>query len=92
MALEDIGEDNDALFCMTSFNACCVSPDKGSWFFPNGTEVVSFGDFYTTRGEMVVHLNRRRAGAKGIYWCEIPDSMNVTQTIYIGVYTTSSGE
>ena len=40
----------------------------------------------------MVHLNRRRGGAEGIYRCEIPDSMNVTQTVYIGVYTASSGE
>ena len=85
VALEDIGEGDDALFCMTNFTACCQSPDEGSWFFPNGTRVLSFGDLHTTRGEMVVHLNRRRGGVEGIYRCEIPDSMNVTQTIYIGV-------
>ena len=92
MALEDIGENDTALLCMTNLTACCVSPDKGSWVFPNNTVVFSSGDFYTTRGEMVVHLNRRRGGAEGIYRCEIPDSMNVTQTVYIGVYTTRSGE
>ena len=92
MALEEIGENDTALLCMTNLTACCVSPDEGSWFFPNNTEVFSFGDFYQTRGEMVVHLNRRRGGAEGIYYCKIPHSMNVTQTIYIGVYTTSSGE
>ena len=43
---------------------------------------------------MMVQLNRRRGGEDGIYRCEIPDSMNVTQTIYIGVYTadTSTGK
>ena len=41
---------------------------------------------------MVVKLNRRRGGEEGIYRCEIPDSMNVTQTIYIGVYTGGTGE
>jgi len=40
----------------------------------------------------VVRLNRRRGGEDGIYRCEITDSMNVTQTIYIGVYTASTGE
>ena len=29
---------------------------------------------------------------EGIYRCEIPDAMNVTQTIYIGVYSASIGE
>ena len=92
MTLEDIGENDTALLCMTNLTACCQSPDEGNWFFPNGTRVENFSDFYRTKGEMVVHLNRRRGGAEGIYRCEIPDSMNVTQTIYIGVYSTSSGE
>ena len=66
----------------------------GNWFFPNGTRVFSRDsstDFYRDRDEMVVCLNRRRGGEEGIYHCEIPDSINVTQTIYIGVYTASSG-
>ena len=40
----------------------------------------------------MVHLNRRRGGEEGIYRCEIPDAMNVTQSIYIGVYSASTGE
>ena len=72
----------------------------GNWFFPNGSRVPSrssngvsvSGTFYRTRGRMVVLLHRRRGGEEGIYHCEIPDSANVTQTIYIGVYTVNSGE
>ena len=37
-------------------------------------------------------MDRRRGGEDGIYHCEIPDAMNVTQTIYIGVYSASTGE
>ena len=37
-------------------------------------------------------MNRRRGGVDGIYRCEIPDSMNDIQTIYIGVYNISTGE
>ena len=99
MALEDIGEGDDALFCVTNFTACCRLSYNGSasgnWFFPNDSKVVSIGvqmDFYRSRGNMTVRLNRRGGGEEGIYRCEIPDSMNVTQTIYIGVYTASSGE
>ena len=44
------------------------------------------------RGEMVVRMHRRRDGEEGIYRCVIPDAMNVTQTIYIGVYSASTGE
>ena len=104
MTLEDIGKGVDALLCMTNFTACCRSENGlslGSWAFPNGTkvpsEIVNYDtglewDFYRDRGHMVVHMHRRRGGEEGIYSCEIPDSTNVTQTIYIGVYTASTGE
>ena len=102
MTLEDTGEerDDDALLCMTNLTACCQPGEDeaglGNWFFPNGTKVPSTGakqwDFYRTRGQMVVSLKRRRGQEDGIYRCEIPDSMNVTQSIYIGVYNTHTGE
>ena len=100
--LEDIGDGDDSLLCKTNLTACCRLPytgehgsSVGNWFFPNGTIVPSNGayrDFYRTRGHMVVGLNRRRGGVAGIYRCVIPDSMNIPQTIYIGVYTASTGE
>ena len=101
VTLEDIGEGDDALFCMTNFTDCCRAPYTetgsalGTWYFLNGSEVPSNGtngDIYRTRGQMVVYLNRRRGGVDGIYCCEIPDSTNVTQTIKIGVYTGRTGE
>ena len=102
MALEDIGEGNDnALLCVTNLTACCQHPyigkgsPSGNWFFPNETRVPSNSqqwDFYRTRGHMEVHMQRRGGGVEGIYRCEIPDSTSVNQTIYIGVYTASSGE
>ena len=100
VTLEDIGkEDHTALLCMTNLTACCWPNGYGSiignWFFPNGTKVPSLNDnsdFHRDRGQMMVRMKRRRGGEEGIYHCEIPDSMNVTQTIYIGVYTASTGE
>ena len=100
--LEDIGEGDDALLCMTDVTDCCRPlPDKalGNWFFPNGTRVPSSGhqwDFHRTRGQSVIRLQRRRGGADGIYRCVIPvpqsDAEDVNQTIFIGVYTASTGE
>ena len=102
MTLEDIGEDGDALLCITNFTACCRPPYTddnvsviGNWFFPNGTRVFSKhvqSDLYRSRDQMVVRLDRRRGGEDGIYHCKIPDAMNVTQTIYIGMYPASSGK
>ena len=98
VTLEDIFEEDNALFCITNLTVCCRNKDgfiSGGWFFPNGTRLPSSGnqwDFYRTRGQMVVQLHRRRGGVEGIYHCEIPDSMYVTQNIYIGVYTANTGE
>ena len=102
MSLEDIDESGDGLLCVTDLTACCQTPYTsgnrsviGNWFFPNGTRVPSSGnqwDFHRTRGHMEVLLHRRRGGEDGVYRCEIPDELNVTQTIYIGVYTTGTGE
>ena len=99
VTLEDIG---GALLCVIDQTGCCRSPYtgamgpvRGNWYFPNGTRVPSVGsqwDFYRTRGDMVVTLNRRRGGVDGVYLCEIPDAMDITQKIYIGVYTANAGE
>ena len=102
MTLEEIGEGGDTgLLCVTDLTACCRSDHtiggvvSGNWFFPNGTKVPSSGyqwDYHRTRGQSVVLLHRKRGGVTGIYRCDIPDATNVTQTIYIGVYTASAGE
>ena len=106
MTLEDIGEGDNALLCVTDQTTCCRPPYTDSiglvnWFFPNGTRVPSTvrsgeqWDFHRTRGQSVISLQRRRGGEEGIYHCMIPDAMNVSQTIYIGVYSranTQAGE
>ena len=102
ITLEDIGEGDNGLLCMTDVTDCCrphLGRVLGNWFFPNGTKVVSSGyqwDFHRTRGESVLNLQRRRGGADGIYRCVIPvpqsDAEYANQTIFIGVYTASTGE
>ena len=102
VTLEDIGDGEDGLLCRTNLTACCQRPytgDNGSaignWFFPNGSIVRSSSaswDFHRTRGQMEVVLHRIRGGEEGIYRCEIHDSKNINQTIYIGVYSAASGE
>ena len=94
VTLEDIGNDQDGLCCMT---CCCCSPSISNWFYPNGTKVPSEiveWDFYH-RGysySTTIYMHRRRGGVNGIYRCMIPDTRNVTQNIYIGVYTATTGE
>ena len=91
VTLEDIGEGDDALLCITDQRNCCTPVQTsmnvvyGNWFFPNKTRAPSEGtkwDFYRDRGASVVRLNRRRGGEDGIYRCVIPDTLNITQTIY----------
>ena len=103
VTLDDIGEGDDVLLCLTNLTACCRPPYTngrnrsalGNWFFPNGTRVPSSDkqwDFHRTRGQMRVALHRRKDGEDGVYRCVVPDAMNVTQIIYIGVYSVSTGE
>ena len=95
VTLEDIGEGDGALDCKTNQTTCYKPCQGNNWFFPNETRVPSAGQmwyFYRTRGDMAVSMHRRRGGEEGIYHCVIPDSTNVNQTIYIGVYTTNTGE
>ena len=106
VTLEDIGEGDDVLRCLTDLTACCRSPYTdsigpsavGNWFFPNGSRVPSIEarwDFHRTRGQSAVFLHRRQGGEEGIYSCVIPNATGVDQTIYIGVYrrtNTQAGE
>ena len=103
VTLEDIGEGDAALRCMTDNTSCCRPPYTrnlsrsalGNWFFPNGTRVPSSGkqwDFHRTRGEMVVLLHKRRGGVDGVFYCVLPDKEGNEQTTYIGVYTGSAGK
>ena len=98
VTLEDISEGDNALRCVTDQTACCRPPYTdsigqlalGNWWFPNGTRLPTSGirwDIHRTRGQSAILLHRRRGGEEGIYHCEIPDAMNVYQTIYIGVYS-----
>ena len=115
VTLEDIGENSDALHCMTDYIACCGRSESpggvvlGDWHYPNGTRVPNtilnysyaynysyrqlyIWDFYRNRGPSVVRMHRREGGVNGIYHCVIPDTTGVNQTIYIGMYTASTGE
>ena len=90
ITLEDIGEGDDGLLCITDLRNCCQSAQigmnvaYGNWFFPSGNRVTgettvngTQSDFYGDRGASVVRLNHRRGGEDGIYRCEIPDTTNV---------------
>ena len=99
--LDNIGESDESLLCLTDLPVCCRCPycnplwgARGNWFFPNGTRVPSSGkewDIHRTRGQMRVLLQRRRSGVTGIYRCVVPDQNEEQLNLYVGVYTTNTG-
>ena len=94
MNVDDIGVEEAALLCHTNKTNCCGLPNRaGEWYFPNGTRVgikgVSQDEFYRNRGPQVVRLNRRQGTLnftdRGLFRCEVPDSRNVNQTVYVNI-------
>ena len=86
--LEDIGEGDCALICYTNASGCCKSSRAGEWYFPDDSVVKTSGameDFYRSREEMMVSLNRRNDATSptGIYCCDIPGSNG---NMCVGVY------
>ena len=84
------------LIGITSFTGCCIprvtanNSEIGWWFFPNGTEIpkIETQGFWTSRYEKEIYLYRRgsRGVASGIYRCDIPVSVDVNETLYVGLY------
>ena len=94
----DIGTDGAALICTTTFGLCCFSNDGSDWYFPNGSAVPrpATQPYYRTRtfdGSSTVDLHRNpEATTTGVFNCTIPDASGVLQSIYVGVYTATTGE
>ena len=99
MDVDDIGEDESALMCLTNKTNCCRnSPDRaGEWYFPNGSIVQQFVQnyyhsglsefFYRNRGESVVRLNRygNNPLERGHFFCELPDANDVNKTLHVNI-------
>ena len=47
---------------------------QGNWYYPNGSLVTSEGEWYVTRGDEMVSLNRRTSAQTpgGLYCCVVP--------------------
>ena len=100
VVISDIGSTNDnALLCITNRPATESggSNSGGDWFAPDGAEVGSFSDmdvqgFGRNRAPMLVRL-RRKDGTpeEGIYYCEVEDADDNTQTVYVGLYNSGGG-
>ena len=93
--ITDIGTGSAALLCTTTRAGCCFSSD-GWWYFPDGSEVERFGaTYYRTRSRDpgTIHLHRNPwATTTGVFRCEILDDSGTFQSLYVGIYTATTGE
>ena len=100
--IADIGTGSAALHCTTTFYYCCTSANPTTrWFFPNGTQVPNRGSsppsmtFSRTRsrspGTVLLHRNPE-ATTTGVFCCDIHGSNGDLQSLYVGVYTATTGE
>ena len=94
--LEEIGEGNKALLCLTSNTSCCESTSTVGWYSPAMSIMAEMNNttgFYTSRGPSVIRLEKINGttGSSGIFHCRIPDADGNDQTIYIGIYRNERG-
>jgi len=97
--ITDIGTGSAALLCTTTLPNCCFSTTGGmnGWFLPNGTEVMNNValPYYRTRattptGTLLLH--RSTGTTTGIFRCDIPDVSGEIRSLYVGIYTSTTGE
>ena len=96
----NISDGDSALKCVTDSDNCCNDSHVGNWRDERGRAVQQGADeatcLYVTRGHGVVSLNRRSdciPESSGLWRCDIPDSSEVMQSIYIYISNdTTSGK
>ena len=102
--ITDIGTGSAALICTSIFKPCCYSGDPGThWYFPNGSRVENNNTlpYYRSRtssreltdppGAVILHRNSEGT-TTGIFRCENLDATGNYQSIYVGIYTATTGE
>ena len=100
--ITDIGTGSAALNCTTTYTPCCFSLPPTHWYFPNGRRVERLNTlpYYRSRidasrppylGAVLLHRNPG-ATTTGIFRCDILDASGDLQSIYVGIYTATTGE
>jgi hypothetical protein len=86
--LEDM-PNGTAFLCSTDRNDSEVQGFNASWISPSGDQSTTI--FSVNRGASVLQVERTasplQAQHSGVWHCEIPDSNNITQYLYVGLYT-----
>ena len=88
----DIGENDNALACITDHTQCCAAlPHRqGEFYYPSGDRVLTLGSgdgIYRNRGSQAIHLNRKNGvhSPTGRFRCELPDASGVQQSVFINI-------
>ena len=104
--ITDIETGSAALRCTTTYIPCCFSrpPPGNHWYFPNGTRVDRSNTlpYYRSRidghpwftsepGTVLLHRNPG-ATMTGTFRCEILDAIGDFKSLYVGIYTATTGE
>ena len=94
--ITDIETGSAALLCTTTNPGCCLSIDGSHWYFPDGSQVQRTGTtYYRTRtfyfGTVRLHRNPG-AITTGVFHCDIRDASRDLQSLYVGIYTATTGE
>ena len=107
VTITDIGTGSAALGCTTTYYPCCFSrPLPGNhWYFPDGSRISNTNTlpYYRTRIDGNPQFTPRRPGTvllhrnpegttTGVFRCEILDAYGAFQSIYVGIYTNTTGE
>jgi len=94
----DIGTGSAALICTTTLLGCCFSGHtETQWYFPNGSQVPNNPSlpYQRNRGRnpgRVILIRNSESTTTGIFHCDIPDESGVTQSLYVGIYDSGTGE
>ena len=101
--ITDIGTGSAALRCTTTRSGCCSSAHPTTqWYFPSGSQVQNPSSlpnpsmtFSRTRarfpGTVLLHRNPG-ATTTGVFRCDIPDDSGDLQSLYVGIYTDTTGD
>lgn len=86
LSLRMIGEEDNALKCVTQYQACCKDEKVGEFYDPRGSLVpvkAANEAWYRNRAQGYIRLNRRGTGQPGQYCCEVPDISGASTRICI---------
>ena len=95
LIISEVGVGDGGLVCRTDHPLCCDSSTDAVWLSPNNTVISSTrgdGDFFTTRGDGYITLNRysNTTSAAGLYCCVVPVRGGITE-IFCTVLTLRKG-